>query len=41
MSKWIRKPQEQEGSYYFSGKFLITSGVQNLLDPQEIKRHLF
>ena len=37
MSKWTRKPQEEEGTYYFSGTFLVTVGVQNLLDPQEIK----
>ncbi|MEO1263825.1 MAG: hypothetical protein AAFZ15_33780 [Bacteroidota bacterium] len=34
--KWKRQPQEQEGTYYFSGKFLVTSGVQALLKPHEI-----
>ena len=41
MSKWIRKPQEKEGTYYFSGQFLVTSGIQNLLDSQEIKNIYF
>ena len=30
------KPQEMEGSYFFSGKFLVTQGIQALLTPQEI-----
>lgn len=37
MSKWTRKAQETDGTYYFSGKFLVTSGVQHLLEPQEIE----
>jgi len=37
MSKWTRKPQEKDGTYFFSGQFLVTIGVQNLLDSQEIK----
>ena len=36
MQKWKRKPQEQGGSYFFSGKFLVTSGVENILTPTEI-----
>lgn len=35
--KWKMKPQEQEGTYFFSGKFLVTSGVQSLLTEDEIK----
>jgi hypothetical protein len=37
MSKWTRKPQEKDGTYYFSGQFLVTIGVQKLLESQEIK----
>ena len=37
VSKWTRKPQEKNGTYFFSGQFLVTSGVQSLLEPQEIK----
>lgn len=33
---WERKPQEKEGSYWFSGGFLITPGVKALLDEIEI-----
>ena len=36
MSKWIRQPQEQSGTYPFSGKFLVTIGIQNLLSKEEI-----
>lgn len=35
-SKWIRQPEEQEGDHWFSGKFLVTIGVQDLLTPEEI-----
>ena len=38
MSKWKRKPQEQEGTYFFSGQFYITRGVQELLIPEEVHR---
>ena len=34
--KWKRQPQEQEGTYCFSGKFFVTNGVQALLTPDEI-----
>ena len=34
--KWKRQPQEQEGTYFFSGRFFVTNGVQNLLQPDEI-----
>lgn len=34
--KWKQQPQEQEGSYFFSGKFLVTGGVQSLLTDDEI-----
>ena len=35
-NKWVRQPQEQEGDYWFSGKFLVTNGIENLLTPEEI-----
>ncbi len=34
--KWIRKPQEQEGTYQFSGAFLVTQGVLAKLSQAEI-----
>lgn len=36
VSIWTRKPQEQEGNYYFSGTFLVTRGVNNKLSQEEI-----
>lgn len=39
--KWKRQSQEQNGSYRFSGKFLVTSGVQNLLLSEEIRAIYF
>jgi len=36
MQTWTRKPQEQEGTYKFSGTFLVTQGVIAALRPQEI-----
>lgn len=33
---WIRKPQENPGKYFFSGKFYITQGVSNSLTLEEI-----
>lgn len=36
MTTWTRKPQEQEGSYLFSGNFYITRGVANSLSEKEI-----
>ena len=35
-TKWVRQPQEQGGDYWFSGQFLVTIGVQNLLVAEEI-----
>lgn len=35
--KWKRQPQEQSGTYFFSGKFLVTKGIQSLLTDDEIK----
>ena len=35
--KWKRKPQECDGEYFFSGRFLITAGVQRLLSDDEIR----
>ena len=36
MQTWTRKPQEQEGTYKFSGTFLVTQGVIAALTPEEI-----
>jgi hypothetical protein len=36
MHIWIRKPQEREGNYKFSGKFYVTQGVLAHLSPDEI-----
>jgi hypothetical protein len=36
MATWTRKPQEKEGSYFFSGQFLVTRGVNMELSPEEI-----
>jgi hypothetical protein len=36
MAKWTRKPQECEGSYFFSGTFYVTRGAGELLSPEEI-----
>lgn len=35
-SNWNRKPQEQEGNYFFSGKFFMTKTVQKQLSTMEI-----
>ena len=35
--KWKRQQQEQDGTYFFSGKFLVTRGVKSLLSDEEIK----
>lgn len=34
---WTRKPQEQEGKYYFNGTFYLTAGVKQALSEEEIK----
>lgn len=39
--KWKRKPQEQEGSYFFSGQFLVTRGIKDTLSDEEIKAIYF
>lgn len=36
MATWTRKPQEQAGSYFFSGQFLATKGVVLELPTVEI-----
>ena len=36
--QWVRQPQEQAGTYYFSGQFFVTPGVQELLTKEEIYR---
>lgn len=33
---WIHQEPEQEGTYQFSGTFLVTKGVQELLTQEEI-----
>lgn len=35
---WVRQPQEQEGTYHFSGSFFVTAGVRALLTEDEIFR---
>jgi len=35
--KWIRQEQERGGKYYFSGRFVVTSGIQDLLSEDEVK----
>lgn len=34
--QWQRKSQERPGSYFFSGQFYVTSGVQAALTIEEI-----
>lgn len=34
--KWEIQPQEQKGTYRFSGRFLVTSGIEAELSPEEI-----
>lgn len=36
MATWERQPQENEGTYFFSGTFYVTKGVNEELHPQEI-----
>lgn len=36
MATWKRKPQEQEGTYFFSGKFVATKTVTEELSEIEI-----
>jgi hypothetical protein len=36
MATWERRPQEKEGTYFFSGTFYVTRGVNEELPPQEI-----
>ena len=38
MAVWTHQPPEQGGTYYFSGKFLVTNGVQAELTPLEIAK---
>jgi hypothetical protein len=33
---WIRKPQERDGSYFFSGQLHVTQAVLNSLTPDDI-----
>lgn len=37
---WTRQPQEQEGDYWFSGKGLMTAGINADLHQLEIKQIL-
>jgi len=34
--EWKRQPQERPGEYFFSGKFLVTQGIQAMLSDEEI-----
>ncbi|MBZ0097575.1 MAG: hypothetical protein K8F30_00745, partial [Taibaiella sp.] len=36
MVLWTRKPQEQNGSYFFTGNFYVTRGVVTELSSEEI-----
>jgi hypothetical protein len=36
MSTWTRRPQEQEGTYRFSGTFYVTQEVQSRISQEEI-----
>lgn len=36
LEKWLYQPQEEEGSYEFSGSFFVTAGVQHSLTEIEI-----
>ena len=37
MATWTRKPQEQEGKYYFNGTLYLTAEVQQELSLEEIR----
>lgn len=39
--KWELQPQETNGAYHFSGRFLVTSGVQAELTDEEIRTIYF
>ena len=34
--QWKRQPQERQGTYRFSGKFVVTQGIAQLLSEAEI-----
>jgi len=34
--RWVLQPQEQEGTYTFSGKSYMTSGINAKLTPYEV-----
>ena len=36
MAGWKRQPQERPGDYFFSGRGLITAGVNHALAPVEV-----
>ena len=36
MKKWTRKPEEQSGDYYFSGRSVMTVGVDLLISQEDI-----
>lgn len=36
MATWKRQPQERPGNYFFSGRGLITAGVNHALTPIEV-----
>lgn len=35
-TQWVLQPQTQEGNYWFSGLFHISTGVRELLSEEEI-----
>ncbi len=37
MATWKRLPQEQQGDYFFSGRALMTRGVEAALSPDSLK----
>ena len=39
--KWELQPQETNSTYHFSGRFLVTSGVQAELTDEEIRTIYF
>lgn len=36
LEEWEHQPQEVKGTYFFSGQFYITKGIQELLEAEEI-----
>lgn len=36
MKKWTRQPEEQSGDYHFSGRSVMTTGVDLLLSQEDV-----